>query len=243
MGLFSDIVSVGAPIAGSFFGPAGTAIGSAIGGIAQGIEGRNAAEDATAQQVAATQAAIARQEQAKAEAQGFLQPFGTPGQQGLDQASFLTDPTQQFEFLQSHPLFSTALQNANQQTQQTAAAGGRFSAGDTLQQLSNNVLLSGMPLINQQSKNIAGLLDFGRGVATSQANTAIGSGSSISPLLQDVGASQSAGTIGAFNAFQPAINSAIQAAPSVGSFFNTTGRTVAAPGLPGSIGMGGGIGL
>jgi hypothetical protein len=167
------------------------------------ITGSSAADAATkgAQlQAGATQDAIQAQKDAAVRAQEFLQPFGQVGQQALDQSSFLTDPNQQFQFLQENPLFKLALENANRQTQQTAAAGSRSSAGDTLQQLSNNVLLQASPLIGQQKQSIAGLLDFGRGVATSQANVETGVGSQISPLLQDIGNIQAAGGIGAANA-------------------------------------------
>lgn len=141
-------------------------------------------------------------EEAAARGQEFLSPFGAVGQQGLDQAGFLTDPQQQFDFLQSNPLFQLALQNANQQTGFSSAAKGRFSAGDTLQQLSNNVLLSAQPLIGAQSQNIAGLLDFGRGLATTQANVEIGTGTNVANLLADIGAVQAGGVVGASNARQ-----------------------------------------
>lgn len=130
--------------------------------------------------------------------QGFLQPFQQLGRQGLDQANFLTDPQAQFDFLQNNPLFAASLQNANKQTQQSAAARGRLSAGDTLQQLSQNTLLAASPLIQQQKQSIQGLLGQGLNLASNQAsieqagqqgqaNAALGVGSNISNLSTDVG--------------------------------------------------------
>ena len=169
-------------------------------GAITGSSAANAANAGAQAQQAATQQAIQAQQQGGEQAQGFLQPFGQVGQQGLDQSSFLTDPQQQFDFLQSNPLFGLQLENLNKQTSKMAASQGRLSAGDTLQQFGNNALLAGSPLIQQQKQSISGLLDFGRGVAGQQANAAIGTASQVSPLLQDVGNIQAAGGVGVANA-------------------------------------------
>lgn len=131
---------------------------------------------------------------------GFLEPFSQLGLDSLGQAGFLTDPNAQFDFLQNNPLFQLSLDNANTQTNQSAASRGRLSAGDTLQQLTNNVLTSASPLISQQKQSIGDLLNFGSGIAQSQANTAIGTGSNIANLITDQGAVQAGGLIGAANA-------------------------------------------
>lgn len=213
-----------------------------------------AAGQAAAQQQASTREAIAAREASAERAQEFLSPFGAPGEQGLEQAGFLTDPQQQFEFLQSNPLFGLALEQAQTGTQKLAAARGRLSAGDTLADLSRNVLLQASPLIGEQKRSIAGLLDFGRGIAGQQANVEIGAGSQIAPLLQDIGNIQAAGTIGAANAraqgTQNLINLATAGATGgFGGFGGggaTTGLTQTrfiSPGAPGSVGFGGGVGL
>jgi len=137
--------------------------------------------------------AIRAELQSRAEAQGFFQPFANIAQQAVDQAGFLTDPQAQFDFLQNNPLFELALENANQQTNRAAAAQGRLSSGDTLQQLSNNVLLSSQPLIDRQAASIGDLLNLGQGIATSQANTAIGQGTNIANLLTGRGDIAAAG--------------------------------------------------
>jgi hypothetical protein len=222
-------------------------------GAITGSSAADAAEAGRVAQVQATQEAIARQEAGAGRAQEFLQPFGAPGQQGLEQASFLTDPQQQFDFLQSNPLFSLALEQAQTGTQKLAAARGRLSAGDTLEQLSKNVLLSASPLIGDQKRSIAGLLDFGRGVAGQQANVEIGATSNISPLLQDVGNINAAGGIGVANARAAGTSNLINLATlgASGGFGGgggavTTGLTPTrfiSPGAPGSVGQGGGAGL
>ncbi len=144
--------------------------------------------------------AIAEQQRASEQGLGFLQPFSGVGQQGIEQAGFLTDPQAQFDFLQNNPLFQSALGQAQTGTQNIAAARGRLSAGDTLQQLSENVLLSASPLIAEQKRSIGDLLNLGVGVAGTQANTALGTGSNIADLITSRGATEAGGLVGAANA-------------------------------------------
>jgi hypothetical protein len=129
------------------------------------------------------------------EASGLFDPFAQLGQQGLDQANFLTDPQAQFDFLQNNPLFQGALDNANRQTSQLAAARGRLSSGDTLQQLSQNTLLAASPLIQQQKQSILGNLGFGERTAANQAN-----------LRTDRGAALAGGVVGGQNARASGVN-------------------------------------
>ena len=132
------------------------------------------AEDAAIQsaqtQADSGQAAIEEFRRASAEGQAIFDPFQQLGQQGLDQSQFLTDPNAQFDFLQNNPLFQMGLDNANTVTQQSAAARGRLSAGDTLQQLNNNALLTAQPLISNQQNSIQNLLNQGLQTATNQGN-------------------------------------------------------------------------
>ena len=103
------------------------------------------AKKASKQQQAAIAQALAATEAATEQGLGFLNPFSSVGREGLGQVDFLTDPNAQFDFLQNNPLFQLALDNANTETNKFAASKSRLSAGDTLQQLSNNVLLSASP--------------------------------------------------------------------------------------------------
>lgn len=108
------------------------------------------------------------------EASALFDPFKGIGQQGLDQANFLTDSQAQFDFLQNNPLFQLGLDNANEQTNKMAAARGRLSSGDTLQQLNQNALLAASPLIQGQKNSIGDLLNFGLTTATNQGNLRTG---------------------------------------------------------------------
>lgn len=149
---------------------------------------------------------------------GFLEPFGAVGQQGLAQAGFLGDPQAQFEFLQNNPLFQLALENANQQTGARSAARGRLSAGDTLEQLSQNVLLSASPLIDRQRQDIFGQLGFGAGIAGQQAGIERGTGFDIASLLTDIGATRGGGIVGAANARQGGLSNLINLGGTIAGF-------------------------
>jgi hypothetical protein len=175
-----------------------------VGGLT-GSTAANAATDSAAIQAQAGQAAIDEQRRASEQGLGFLSPYGAIGQQGLDQAGFLANPQAQFDFLQNNPLFQLGLNNLNDQTQFSAAAGGRLNAGDTLSQLNNNAMLAGAPLIDRQRQDIMNLLGIGTNIAQSQANTALGTGTNVSNLLTDVGAAQAGGVVGAANSQQQGI--------------------------------------
>jgi hypothetical protein len=162
-----------------------------------GKSGAEAAQQSAAIQQRATERGISEIEAARELGLGFLEPFGEVGRAAIPQAGFLTDPQAQFEFLQQNPLFQSALEQANVGTKGIAAARGRLSAGDTLQQLSQNVLLAASPLISQQKQSIQDLLGFGGDIATRQAATATGAAPSIAELITSGGAAEAAGVVGA----------------------------------------------
>ena len=126
---------------------------------------------------------------AGAEAATLLDPFAQLGATGVEQAGFLTDPNAQFDFLQNNPLFQMGLDNANDQTLNLAAARGRLSSGDTLQQLNQNALLTASPLIGQQKQSSGDLIGIAQNTASNQGN-----------LLTGQAAAIAAGQIGAANA-------------------------------------------
>lgn len=190
--------------------------------VVNGLTGRTAADaatDAASIQSESLDRAIDNTNAATAEGQRFLAPFTSLGQEGLSLASFLTDPNEQFDFLRNNPLFNLALDNANTETNQVAASRGRLSAGDTLQQLTDNVLLKGIPLIQDQKRSIADLLNFGGRIATTQANTAINQASDVSDLITTQGAVDAGGEIGAANATTAGANNLLNSALLAGGIF------------------------
>jgi len=173
------------------------AVITTVGGAISSRSQAKAAESAAAAQQAGISEGIAETRRASEQGLGFLTPFQELGQTGVEQAGFLTDPQAQFNFLQQNPLFKFALESANTQTSQLAAARGRLSAGDTLQQLSQNVLLAAQPLITQQKGSIVDLINLGSGTSRAQANVAIGQGSDITNLLTSAGDVAASGIVGA----------------------------------------------
>jgi hypothetical protein len=201
-------------------------------------------------------------------ANDLLNPFAQVGQQGVDQAGFLTDPNAQFDFLQNNPLFQIGLDNANTQTNQMAAARGRLSAGDTLQQLNQNALLTASPLIQQQKNSIQNQLNMGQSTALNQAsmantlagqradifgNTAInqanlaaGNQANIGNLLGSAAAAEAAGMVGYANAKQAGAGAALNlGAQLAGSFggMPSFGGTTPPPSMPGGGGFGSSLNL
>ena len=172
-------------------------------GFVRDISGRTAANAAKAsgaiQSDAATLAA-GRAVEAGGRAEELFNPLATVGQQGVSQAGFLTDPKAQFDFLQNNPLFQLGLDNANTQTNQIAASRGRLSAGDTLQQLNQNALLTAAPLIQQQKQSIGDLLGISQNVAANQGNIIQGTAAAEGNLLTGAAAATGAGLVGAANA-------------------------------------------
>lgn len=130
-------------------------------------------------------------------------PLLSATNQGLSKAGFLTDPNAQFDYLQSNPLFQAVMQQNQFQTQQAqdqlfsgAAAQGRLTSGDTIQQVqnlgqnsANNLLLAASPLIQDQKASIGGLLDFQNSILANQGN-----------LRTGAAAAQAGGIVGAENA-------------------------------------------
>tara|TARA_R110000796_G_scaffold214800_1_gene330727 strand:- start:5505 stop:6383 length:879 start_codon:yes stop_codon:yes gene_type:complete len=182
-----------------------------------------AAREAIASQERSATQAINASRQASERGLGFLDQFSGIGERGIEASSFLANPEEQFNFLKSNPIFELAMQNANRETNARAASKGRLSAGDTLSQLSNNVLLSARPLINDQRTDINNMLNLGFSNAQSQANTSIGQGTNVANILQNtgnnvadlqaqIGNAQSAGTIAAQNADTQGANNVLSLA-------------------------------
>ena len=189
-----------------------------------GIGGKKKAEEASrlAEEAQLASLSEAGQEfrRATGQAQGFLEPFAGVGRQGLDLAGFLTDQGQQQDFLQNNALFNLGQQNLNEQTNQSAAARSRLSAGDTLEQLQQNATLAGQPLIQGQKQSIIDLLNFGSGTSRAQANAAIGEGSAVGGLIQDRGNVEAAGIAGRNQLSQDQASNNQQLALTIASAFS-----------------------
>lgn len=197
------------------WGYIGSAAVIAIGSAVSADKQAKASREAAATQQASIEAGIARTDVATTAGQEFLTPAAQAGQLGLEQAGFLTDPQAQFDFLQNNPLFQMSLEQAGTETKQLAAARGRLSAGDTLQQLSENVLLSAQPLVAQQKASISDLINLASGTGVAQANVEIGAGTNVTDLLTSSGDVGAAGIIGASKAQAAGTKAGTEAVASI----------------------------
>lgn len=178
-------------------------IGDFVEGQFENITGQtqaDAANRAAQQAEQAQREAIARTEAGKTAALSRLEPFQQVGQRGIDESAFLASPAKQFEFIKNNPFFAEAVQNANRQTQNLAAARGRLSSGDTLEELTTNTFKQALPFIDRQRADINNLLGIGTGLARDQANIETGQATQAGRFIENIGDIQSAGTIGAANA-------------------------------------------
>lgn len=185
---------------------------SQIANVFTGSEGAKAArKSGRIQQQAGIDAATGIRE-AGTQASQLLQPFADLGGSGLSQADFLTNPQAQFDFLQQNPLFQMSLDRLDEGVLRGAASRGRLSAGDTLEQLSQNTLLAASPLIGQQQQNIANLLNLGLGVAGRQGQLGFGAEQLAQDFLTGGASARAAGVIGAQNARSGAMGNLIDLA-------------------------------
>lgn len=172
-------------------------------GFVRDITGKTAVNAARRAGEIQSDSGLAAAEEVRAAGQqagALYDPFQQLGQSGVDQAGFLTDPNAQFDFLQSNPLFQMGLDNANTQTMQSAAARGRLSSGDTLQQLNQNALLTASPLIAQQKQSIGSLLTAGQNAAANQASILGSTAANAGNFSTDAAAAQAGGIVGQANA-------------------------------------------
>lgn len=182
-----------------------SSVGDFVTDTFKGITGQTAADAALEGANIQAQAGlegIEFQRESRDLARADLAPFTQFGQEGLSRSNLLFDPNAQADFLQGNPLFQQALSQSNDQTLNLASARGRTTAGDTQQQLSQNFLTSGLPILQGQQQNILNALNIGQSAAAGQGSASLSAGNSITDLITGIGASQAAGQVGAANAQQ-----------------------------------------
>lgn len=197
------------------------------------VRGKNALERAEDAQLAANADEIARTEAATNQALSRYEPFNALLAQMPELIQYMMDPNQQIAELQQNPLFAMSLDNLNQQTKNAAAAKGRFTAGDTYQEIANNTLRAANPLLTQRLNTVANLINLGQGTAGQMANIDIGQGNQIGRLMGNVGNIQAAQDIGTMNNTNALLSQIIRA----GASMVNPGAAVAPTGGAGMSGM------
>ena len=181
---------------------------------------RDAIRDATAQGIQYGEDANQVLTDAMNAGANLFDPFRQLGQDAMGYSSQLFDPQSQFQYLQNNPLFQMGLDNANQQTNKMAAAQGRLSSGDTLMQLSNNTLLAGMPLLQNQHQNIWRGIDTGFNATGNQANLNNALSGQIANNLMSMGGFQAEGTLAGGQAQANVTNSTINTLGNIVGMFS-----------------------
>lgn len=181
----------------------------AVGSIGGALIGSSAASNASSQQVAEQQAALAQQKQMFGVAQNALNPFiGIGGSAGNTLQSLLTPGSDAAATLSKMPGFAFASQYGNLATTNALAARTGASAGPLAAALSqyNNGLAS-----TQYFNTVNALQNtFGTGAsaASALAGNAITSGNSQAQTFGNIGTAQAAGTLGSANALAGGLNGA-----------------------------------
>tara|TARA_R110000803_G_scaffold210685_4_gene283232 strand:- start:3988 stop:4710 length:723 start_codon:yes stop_codon:yes gene_type:complete len=208
---------------------AGT-VGPVLGGLVQG----RATDKASDAQADSARAGISEQRSARESAEQRLQPFADIGLQAGEQLqNFLANPNQGLEEI--NPIVSFLRDQGFEQIQESAAAGGRLGAGDTLKDLTqfNTDIASTIApqLQNQRFNQLFNVLGVGSNAAAGQGSAALNTANNVSNLLGNVGQAQGNKAIGRSNAITGTIDNLSSA---FGAFGGGTGG--------GSSGGGGGGG-
>ena len=180
----------------------------------------DAAEDAARIQADATREGIALTRETRDLARSDLAPFRGLGERALAPLEQILDPTGQVDFLIDNPLFEAALQRFNQNTNASAAASGRFRAGDTRDELFSNFLRAGIPLLDFQRQGLFQAVNTGQASAAGQAATSERSNLAITDLLNQGANALAAGEVGAAQARQERAGNIVEGAAVAALIFS-----------------------
>jgi hypothetical protein len=225
----------------------GDTVDSVTGSLFGGDDAADAAREAGDVQAQATIKAAELQQEGLQDVLGFqrealatsrsdLQPFRAAGVNALQQvAPLINDPQAQADFVQDNPFFEALAQDAQRRIFNTGAASGRGFAGGTAQALNNSIMLLGNDLVDRQIGRQMGLVNTGQASAAGQANAAQNFGQqagaatmstnrTIGDLMTQGANAQASGIVGAANAQQGALNTAINTGLGIGSIVALSDR-------------------
>jgi len=187
-------------------------------GLVNAYTSSQAAGDAAKALIEGTKLGIAEQRSARLAAEERLQPFADIGlEAGTQLQNLLADPSQGLEEI--NPIVSFLRDEGFEQIQESAAAGGRLGAGDTLKDLTRFNTNLGATIVpqlqNQRFNQLFNVLGQGQNAATGQATSALQTGANVSNLLGQAGTAQAQGIIGQQNALTGGLNTI---ASGIGAF-------------------------
>lgn len=193
------------------------------GAVVGGLFASDAAGQAADATTEANQDAIAAGERADLRAQEIRQPFVDIGLSAGNQLQSLIDnPNAGLEEI--NPVVSFLRDQGFEQIQESAAAGGRLSAGGTLKDLTefNSDLTSTVvpQLQNQRFNQLFNVLGLGSNAAGGQATGTQNTAVNTQNLLSDIGAANSNAAIRTSNATTNALSTIPKA---IGAFGGSSG--------------------
>ena len=198
-------------------------------GLVNAYTSSQAAGEAAKAQIEGTKLGVAEQRASRLAAEERLQPFADIGlEAGTQLQNLLADPTQGLEEI--NPIVSFLRDEGFEQIQESAAAGGRLGAGDTLKDLTRfntNLASTVAPqLQNQRFNQLFNVLGLGSSAAAGQGTAALQTGANVSNLLGQAGTAQAQGIIGQQNALTGGLNTI---ASGIGAFNRPAAQPVAQP--------------
>ena len=226
------------------FAIAGGAL-AAVGGIYAANKQAGAAKDAAAAQSASADAGIAEQQRQFDAIQALLAPFVSQGTNAFQQQGNIVGvngaapQAAAISALENSPEMQAYMQQGENAILQNASATGGLRGGNTqaaLAQFRPNLLAA---MIGQQYNRLGGIAGAGQNAATMQGAAGQNSANAISLLLQQQGAAQAGGYIGA-GAAQAGYGNALLG--GLGTWRGLGGGTPITPssvgyGIPGGMGV------
>lgn len=177
------------------------------------ITGRKAgaaAKDAARAQKSATRDQIAYMQEAEQRALARTQPFVDFGTQNMEALQGLMTPEGQMAYLQNNPMFSAAVESAQDKTMAMSAALGRANSGGTVDQLFKNYLSLGDQFVGNQYNRLLNPVQLGQNAAVGQASNIMNTGTNVGSAYGAIGDINAAKDIAETQARQQGLQTLMQ---------------------------------
>lgn len=191
---------------------------------------RDAADQATRAQIAASNKQLEYQKEADVLQAKRLQPFVDFGLASIDPYKSMLTPEAQMDYLTGNPMFAAAVNKQNEELKYASAAGGRANSGDIRNALFQNYLASGTDFVDRQINRLLSAIGIGQSSSAGQAANSIGLANNIKDIYGNQGDIRSSGFMAQQN-----INNA--ATSGGGSLLMQGAMMYAGAGFPGLSGL------
>lgn len=156
---------------------------------------KDAATQASNQQLAATEKQIAFLKDQNQIARDQMQPFVDFGKGYLPQINAMLTPQGQTDYLTNNPMFNAAVGNANQELLKAGAARGKVGSGGMVDQLFKNYLATGESFVNNQFNRLWQPITMGQNSAAMVGSNANQLGTNVANIFGNQGDIMAANTM------------------------------------------------